>query len=560
MQPRKRLFTRQVQTPIKALVECDSFVSTNRPASLTGFVFLERWVKVFYHREGILRRAVFFAVLSCCVALTAFHAQGQKTTQQVSLPTSKVLSVPSPGVLGPLNGFAAAIVISPDHRYAAILNNGYGTQRAQAHQSIGIIDLSTNQISDFPEERLPEDAHQSYFVGLEFSGDGKHLYASVGSVTDPLGEKKGDTGNGIAVYSFAQGKVTWERFLKIAPQPIAQRKKIADGLRKTGETTVLPYPAGLNVISGHGKDPETILVANNYSDNVVLLDPADGRVLKQFDLSTHDMIPSSFPYTVVASPDGRRAWCSLWNASRVAELDLEKGTVIRWIPLLEPKDPIAPGSHPTAMQLSPDGKSLYVALANADRVAVISADTGEPQMWFDTRIPGQKFAGTFPSALALSSDGKQLFVADASVNAVAVFPTHPTVANSGGLSANPVQPASGFIPTDWYPTALATTGNDLLIATSKGREPARIAASALSSTSADTASILIFLHCSMARLRGSLFRTSTNSCQTLLCACRRAICCTRIQPRFISQENRIRSTTQSTSSKRIVLTTRSSAT
>ena len=84
------------------------------------------------------------------------------------------------------------------------------------------------------------------------------------------------------------------------------------------------------------------------------------------------MIPSSFPYAVVASRDGRRAWCSLWNASRVAELDLEKGTVARWIPLLEPKDPTAPGSHPTAMLLSPDEKSLYVALSNADRVAVVS--------------------------------------------------------------------------------------------------------------------------------------------------------------------------------------------
>jgi DNA-binding beta-propeller fold protein YncE len=368
--------------------------------------------------------------------------------------------------VGSLNGFASAIAISPDRRYAAILNNGYGTQKAQAHQSIAILDLSTNQLGDFPEDRLPEEARQSYFVGLSFSRGGRRLYGSVGSITDPLGERNGDTGNGIAVYRFAQGKVSWERFIKISPQPILAGKRIAEGVRKTGNSTALPYPAGLAVIGGQSKINDRILVANNYSDNVVLLDSADGRVLERFDLSTHDMIPSSFPYTVVTSRDGRRAWCSLWNASRVAELDLEKGTIVRWIPLLEPKDPTAAGSHPTAMLLSPDEKLLYVALANVDRVAVVSTDTGKPQLWLDTTIPGQKFAGTYPSALALSADGERLFVADASVNAVATFLIHATPI---GASEIPLQPASGFIPTDWYPTALATAGDDLLIATSKGQ-------------------------------------------------------------------------------------------
>ena len=146
------------------------------------------------------------------------------------------------------------------------------------------------------------------------------------------------------------------------------------------------------MISGQGSS-DKLLVADNLSDNVVLLDSKSGHVLKQFDLSTREMIPSSFPYTVIASRDGRRAWCSLWNASRVAELDLEKGTVARWIPLLEPKDPIAPGSHPTAMLLSPDEKSLYVTLSNADRVAVVSTDTGRPQRFLDTTISRREIYG-----------------------------------------------------------------------------------------------------------------------------------------------------------------------
>ena len=39
-------------------------------------------------------------------------------------------------------------------------------------------------------------------------------------------------------------------------------------------------------------------MANNLSDNVVLLDIASGKVLQRFDLSTSDLVPSSFPYTV----------------------------------------------------------------------------------------------------------------------------------------------------------------------------------------------------------------------------------------------------------------------
>ena len=128
------------------------------------------------------------------------------------------------------------------------------------------------------------------------------------------------------------------------------------------------------------------MVANNLSDDVVVLDPANGRVLRQFDLSTQQIIPSAFPYRCVAR-DGRHAWCSLWNSSRVAELDLTSGTVVRSIPLLEPDEPIAPGSHPTALLLSPDEKVLYVSLSNADRVAVVRTDEGKLIRLLDTSVP-----------------------------------------------------------------------------------------------------------------------------------------------------------------------------
>ncbi len=397
-------------------------------------------------------------------ALSLVIAQKSDLVQRrVLLPTSKALIGPTPGVLGQLQGFAAAMAVSPDGRYTAVLNDGYGSQKNQVHQSIAILDLSTNQITDFPDDRLAEKAGQSYFLGLAFASDGKHLYASMGSISDPTGKKPGNTGNGIAVYRFADGKVSPERFLPIPPQKLAAGKKVAFALRKMEDGTALPYPAGLAVIPD-GKTADQFLVANNYSDNVVLLD-ATGKTLKQFDLSVSRSIPSSFPYTVVVSSDGRHAWCSLWNASQVVELDLKNGSVVRWVPLLKPEDPLVPGSHPTAMLLSKDEKELYVALSNTDRVAAIGTENGNVIRWLDTSIPGQKYPGTSPNALALSPNGDKLFVADASINAIAVFDL-----NAGKRDAKiQTQAASGFVPTDWYPSAVAMSGQDLLVATSKGQ-------------------------------------------------------------------------------------------
>src|SRR5579872_71372 len=384
------------------------------------------------------------------------------------LSSSKALIGPTPGVIGQLNGFTPTIAISPDKRYAAFLNDGYGTQKNQAHQSIAILDLSSNQLTDCPEERLGEEAHQSYFIGLTFSSDGDHLYASMGSLTDPNGEKSGDTGNGIAVYGFRQGNVAWERFIKIPPQKIAKGKSVAYALRKTAAGTVIPYPAGLAVVAQQGR-PDQLLVANNYSDNVVLLDSATGGVLKAFDLSKYQLIPSEFPYSCVASRDGRRAWCDLWNTSRIVQLDLRKGKIVQDISQAPYGNATNPGTHPTAMALSPDEKLLYVALANASTIVAIPTDGGSPSIRPEIDMPGLTLHGTCPDGVAVSRDGTRLFVAEACINAVAVLDTSDLERYVSTKQGTPAIKMLGMIPTDWYPTAVATVGDDLLIATSKGR-------------------------------------------------------------------------------------------
>jgi DNA-binding beta-propeller fold protein YncE len=406
-----------------------------------------------------VRRTPLLAVAMLSLFLAPLLSQQKINATGTVLPTGKTLAEVD-GRVGKLNSFPATIALTPDRRYAAMLHAGYGTQQTRGCQSISVFDFSTGKVADFPDDRLCEDAHQSYFMGLVFSADGNHLYASLGSITDATGEKPGDTGNAIAVYGFQGGTLTRERLIKIAPQPLAPGKWVAHALFKTGKGSAIPYPGGMAVVPG-GRT-ERLLVANNLSDNAILLETASGEILARFDLSTNTMVPSSYPYTVTVTRDGRRAWCSLWNASKVAELDLEARKVTRWISLRELDSATAPGSHPTALLLSPDEKLLYVALANADAVAGVSTETGKVERWLSTELREQKYGGTAPIALAQSADGSRLFAANANLNAVAVFDT-----TTKTKSEEP-QSAVGFIPTEWYPSALAIRGEELLVATAKG--------------------------------------------------------------------------------------------
>src|SRR5579864_5160110 len=246
--------------------------------------------------------------------LAPLRCQQKIKSTGIALPTGKALAA-GDGRVGKLNSFPATIALTPGRRYAAMLHAGYGTQQTSGCQSISVFDFSSGKVADFPDDRLVEDAHKSYFMGLVFSADGNHLYASLGSITDATGEKPGATGNAIAVYGFQGGTLTRERLIKIAPQPLASGKWVAHALFKTGKGSAIPYPGGLAVVPG-GRT-ERLLVANNLSDNAILIDTASGEVLARFDLSTNTMVPSSYPYTVTVTRDGRRAWCSLWNASKI---------------------------------------------------------------------------------------------------------------------------------------------------------------------------------------------------------------------------------------------------
>ena len=151
-------------------------------------------------------------------------------------------------------------------------------------------------------------------------------------------------------------------------------------------------------VAGH----EKLLIAENLSDDAVLIDVATGAIEKRFDLSESDAVPATYPIAVAVTRDGKRAFVALWNASEIVELDLARGTVARKLALLKPASPIAPGTHPCDFAFSPDEKTLYVALANRDAVAAVNVSSGQFSVkgYFDTRLPGQSYFGAEPVAVS----------------------------------------------------------------------------------------------------------------------------------------------------------------
>ena len=391
-------------------------------------------------------------------------APGLLCAQSLNLPTSKQLLQPVPGAPKPLNSLPMAMAWSPDHRYLAIVNAGYGTFESNYSQSIAILDAVSGVVRDFPDDRTGVEASQTLYSGLAFSADGKYLYASMDSLSAPQGGKPNQTGNAIAVYGFADGAIKPERLIPISLQTLGAGRSQNDLGHPVPRGMAIPLPTGLAVLPGpDGK--EQILVADNFSDDVLLVDAASGAVVRRFDLAENAVVPSTYPIAIVVTADHLRAFVALWNGSSVVELDLKSGTVKAKLPLMPGARPTDPSSHPAALVFSPDEKRLYVALANRDAVAVINLHGAHMTLGgtYDTRLPGQSYFGAMPDALVLSADGANLYVSNSGSNAVAVFRTR------GKLDAKTPQRAAGFIPTEWYPTAVSVRDGQLFIATAKGK-------------------------------------------------------------------------------------------
>src|ERR1035437_9301354 len=232
-------------------------------------------------------------------SIVLFVGLGSVAAQTVDLPTSKQLIGEIPGHSQRLNSLPMSMAVSPDGLYVVTVNAGFGTEESNYEQSLAVLDTQTGVVTDFPDDRtLAQTAKQTLYSGLAFSHDSKHLYASMGSLTDPLGDGKNNTGSGVVVYSFAAGKIVPERFIHLPLQQLAAGRTTRLIGQKDGDKGV-PFPAAIAVVGAAGA--EKLLVAGNLSDDVLLLDADSGAIEKRFDLAESDAVPATYPVALAVS-------------------------------------------------------------------------------------------------------------------------------------------------------------------------------------------------------------------------------------------------------------------
>ena len=152
----------------------------------------------------------YFLLLSLGILISSATAQTgpakrHEKEKDTDLSTSKVLREPALGSPQDTNSLPVTAALSPDGKYLALLNNGFGSAQSNYQQSIAVLDLATNQLHDFPDSRLSTGAKQTYFIGLAWSADGAELYASIASLTDPEAKKPKAPAMGLLCTALSMG-------------------------------------------------------------------------------------------------------------------------------------------------------------------------------------------------------------------------------------------------------------------------------------------------------------------------------------------------------------------
>src|SRR5262249_46766465 len=126
------------------------------------------------------------------------------------------------------------------------------------------------------------------------------------------------------------------------------------------------------------------------------------------------------------------------------------GTVTRIdLTTMEATHSIGTGLHPTGIVWDEKKGRIYVANNNSDSISVIDVKTNEV---VQTQTLSEKnMRGYAPTALALSTDGNTLYVACGGLNAIAVLHTKDLH-------------VAGLVPTAWYPNSLSLSPDGKYIA------------------------------------------------------------------------------------------------
>jgi YVTN family beta-propeller protein len=301
------------------------------------------------------------------------------------------------------------ITIAPDRRAVIALEGGYNDE--------GLLVIDPASQTARQHIILP-----TAWLGLAWSPNGKRLYVSGGN-----GAGSRPVPAPVRAFDYAGGRLSNEAVL-------------------TMNDTLAPslvYWSGLV----HHPSKNLLYAANRGTGSergsVVVFDSGNGQLIGRIPVEVN-------PYAMVITRDGGTLYVSNWASASVSVIDTATAKVTSTISV---------DRNPNDLVLAPDGR-LFVACSNDNSVVVIDTKTRRVRERISTALSPQSPPGSTPNALALDNRNHMLFAANADNNDVAVI----DVAEPGRSEVR------GFLPTGWYPTALAfdPRGPKLYVGNSKG--------------------------------------------------------------------------------------------
>ncbi len=348
-------------------------------------------------------------------------------------------------------------------------------------------------------------------VDLAVAPDGKTVYikdnrglvaidAAAWTVRQELGlEKDGGSMFGIAVARDGR-----QVYVSTAKNTLARADVQADGKLRWGRKLTLPGPGGKGVSFPCGialsADEQTAYVCLSRNNTLGIVNLAANPSTVPASSSAPSAVSAEkaavseievgvAPYAVCLSKDGRFAYVTNWGGRRakageptadssgtpavVDQRGIAASGTVSIVDLAQAKTvaEIEVGLSPCALALSLDGRTLYVASANSDRVAFIDLEKQAVRNSLTVRPDLNLPFGSMPNGLAVSPDGRALYVSLAGNNALAVVRLDER--GEQPAAAPPESPSrhsgiDGFIPTGWYPGAVAVRDETIYVANIKG--------------------------------------------------------------------------------------------
>lgn len=214
-------------------------------------------------------------------------------------------------------------------------------------------------------------------------------------------------------------------------------------------------------------DGSTVYAAVNGQNRVVAIDVATGAIEQSWTvgIAPRDMVRVG-DKIYVSNEGGRPArsgdtTLNSYNTQVPANLDTGN-TTTGTVSVIDLGNPTAAptsidvGLHPT--DLYAKGGTVFVSNTNSDTVSVIDTASNTVVQTIATQPWPAAKVGYEPDGIALTDDG-HLLVTLGRANAVAVY-----------RYTGPKDPASyvGLLPTDYFPDGITTSGNDVLVANTRG--------------------------------------------------------------------------------------------